>query len=413
MTSKLAQLGHSAADPGSPERVLRRLTRRAQAPLVWPAGCYTGRTSPTKPRGTKERQSEMRLFTCQCESLVFFENTRCIECDRVLGFDPHAQDMVALDEVAQGQLSSPQTRRRYRRCANWSEYDGCNWLLYDEEGARYCVACQLNEIVPNLADPTHLALWKRVEAAKRRLLHTLLTLELPLFPRSEQTSGLAFRFLADSRIGTDVDGPPVLTGHASGVITINLAEADEVERVQARQRLGEAYRTLLGHFRHESGHYYWDHLVRDTEHLAAFRELFGDERVDYAEALERHYAAPPKSDYAEQYVSAYAASHPWEDWAETWAHYLHLIDGLETADAFGIQTHAHARRMVEPMREPPAASADFARQLESWTWLSLAMNALNRSLGMRDCYPFALSETVMQKLGLVDRVVRSATRERE
>ncbi|MGE0324986.1 MAG: putative zinc-binding metallopeptidase [Polyangiaceae bacterium] len=348
----------------------------------------------------------MKLFSCECEALVFFENTQCIECSRMLGFAPDALSVVSLSDEG-GELSSLQTRETYRRCANWIQYDACNWLVRAEDSQAYCVACRLNEIVPDLSNKTHLALWKRMEAAKRRLVYSLLSLSLPV-TEAGPGPALSFQFLADSELGTGVDGPRVMTGHAAGLITINLAEADEIERAQARQQLGEAYRTLLGHFRHESGHYYWDRFIRDSAQLSEFRELFGDESIDYAQALEQHYAKPPDATYADEFVSAYAASHPWEDWAETWAHYLHSIDGLETAHAFGIQTHAHAQRLVDPTSIPPTASTDFTRTLESWTWLSLAMNGLNRSLGMRDCYPFALSSTVMRKLDFVDRIVRSA-----
>ncbi|MCA9644728.1 MAG: putative zinc-binding metallopeptidase [Polyangiaceae bacterium] len=368
----------------------------------------------------------MQLFNCECDSLVFFENTQCTDCGRTVGFDPISRSMLALEAAPAAELLSPQTGNAYRRCANWLEYDACNWLVpVEERDARYCKACRLNDCVPDLSNETHLALWKRMEAAKRRLLYTLLTLGLPLASQAEAENGLAFRFLADHRLGTNPDGPQVMTGHASGVITINLAEADEVERIQTRQQMGEAYRTLLGHFRHEIGHYYWDVLVRDSPHLTGFRELFGDERIDYAHALEQHYAAPPDPNYADHYVSAYAASHPWEDWAESWAHYLHLVDGLETASTLGIQTHKHARRLVEPTWTPIGSSAEltsgqfeqtprfeqslqFEQSLRAWTWLSLAMNELNRSLGMRDCYPFALSAPVMRKLELVHGVVTSS-----
>src|SRR5262249_50270393 len=155
--------------------------------------------------------------------------------------------------------------------------------------------------------------------AKRRLVYTLLALNLPLVSRQEdRESGLSFEFLADP---ADPAAPRVMTGHAGGVITVNVAEADDAERERRRLQMNEPYRPLLGAFRHEIGHYYWDRLIRGSARLAAFRETFGDERADYAEALDRHHAGGPPGDWQDRFVSAYASSHPWEDWAETWAHY--------------------------------------------------------------------------------------------
>src|SRR6202011_5238904 len=37
------------------------------------------------------------------------------------------------------------------------------------------------------------------------------------------------------------------------------------------------------------------------------------------------------------HVTPYASAHPWEDFAETWAHYFHMVDTLETATAFGLR----------------------------------------------------------------------------
>jgi hypothetical protein len=91
---------------------------------------------------------------------------------------------------------------------------------------------------------------------------------------------------------------------------------------------------LLGHFRHEVGHYFWDRLVATDPHqLEEFRVLFGDDRQDYGEALKRHYDEGAPANWQDTYISMYATMHPWEDFAETWAHYLHIVDTLETAGA--------------------------------------------------------------------------------
>jgi hypothetical protein len=192
-------------------------------------------------------------------------------------------------------------------------------------------------MIPDLSLTENQANWRRIQLAKHRLFYTLLKLRLPLKTKLEDTEhGLAFDFLV-APPPHDMAAEPVMTGHDHGLITINLAEADDSERERMRRQMGEPYRTLLGHFRHEIAHYYWDRLVRDASGIEAFRQLFGDEREDYSAALQRHYANGPPPNWQESFVSAYASTHPWEDWAETWAHYFHMVDTLETASAFGMR----------------------------------------------------------------------------
>jgi hypothetical protein len=255
--------------------------------------------------------------------------------------------------------------------------------------------------------PGYREAWRQLEAAKRRLVYTLVALGLPLPEVASVPSGaLTFEFLADP---ADPDAPRVMTGHAAGVITVNIAEADDAERERRRLALGEPYRTLLGHLRHESGHYFFDRLVAtDGPRQAAFRGLFGDERQDYAEALKRHYARGPDPSWPTTFLSAYAASHPWEDWAESWAHYLHMIDSLETAAACGVALLPH--RTDEPIlaaAPDPVADADtpFDALLAGWYPLTYMLNELNRGLGRPDAYPFALSPPAVEKLRFVHQVV--------
>src|SRR6185436_17928775 len=191
-----------------------------------------------------------------------------------------------------------------------------------------CRSCRLDKVIPNLANAGAKEGWHRLESAKRRLLYTLIDLGLPV-------EGLAFQFLEDAP-----GGNKVFTGHEGGVITINVAEADDPFREKMRVQMGEAYRTLLGHFRHEVGHHYWERLVSQSDRLAGFRERFGDERADYDQARQRHYEQGPPADWGTRFVSVYASMHPWEDWAETWAHYLHMTDTLETARAHGVVVRA-------------------------------------------------------------------------
>ena len=351
----------------------------------------------------------MQLFECQnCGQTLHFENRTCERCGHRLGYIAARQVLAALRP--QGDVWHPldEPGAAYRFCRN-ADLDTCNWLV-PAGGPAFCEACRHNRIIPDLSVPGNLERWRHLEDAKHRLFYSLLQLRLPLATRVEDPDGLAFDMLADP---VDPFAPRILTGHASGVVTINIAEADDAERESRRQGMGEVYRTLLGHFRHEVGHYYWDRLVREggEEALDAFRALFGDEREDYAEALRRHYENGPAPDWQERCISPYASSHPWEDFAETWAHYLHIVDTLGTAGAYGLRL-----RPSVGQGDDLSARIDFdsyeARSVESlieaWTPLTLAVNSLNRSMGLPDLYPFVLSASVIGKLGFVHELIRSA-----
>ena len=356
----------------------------------------------------------MKIFHCDhCQHLIFFENIRCVACDHALAYLPDLDDMGSLEADGAGAWRCPAPAaagRSYRLCANYEQENVCNWAVPADDPEPLCVACRLTQVIPDLSQPGNRAAWYRLEIAKRRLVYTLLRLGLPVQSDGDTAHQLRFEFLADP---TTPGAAPVLTGHANGVITINLAEADDAEREKRRLAMGEPYRTLLGHFRHEIGHYYWDLLIADGPHLAGFRERFGDERRDYAQALAAHYAAGPAADWQERYVSAYAGSHPWEDWAETWAHYLHLIDVLETASACGVS-------LRPPRPDEPALPVDralaagrigsFDRLIERWFPLTYALNCLNRSLGQADAYPFVLAPPVIAKLRFVHEVIAAAAR---
>lgn len=338
----------------------------------------------------------MRSFRCACGNVVYFENTRCLRCGGDLAFDP-ARMAMRLVEAAD------------RLCVHRAALGTCNWIVSSAEDLA-CASCALNETVPDLADPRRLVLYASVEKAKRRLLFTLLSLGLPIEGRDVRPDGLAFRILADQRLdGMAVEAPEdaVMTGHAEGRITINLMEADAQLREQARAALNEPYRTLLGHFRHESGHYYWKRLL-SREGLAAFRARFGDERQPYAESLRTYYGAGPPQDWPNAHVCAYAASHPLEDFAESWAHYLHMVDTLQTAATSNLAVAGRALgNSVSAAGEDAGAAADFDVMVADWGVLAEAMNNLNRSMGLDDAYPFALSGAVIEKLRFVHDLVRS------
>ena len=298
--------------------------------------------------------------------------------------------------------------------------DACNWLVPADGPDRYCFACRFNRTVPDLSIDVNVQRWRKLELAKHRLFYTMLRLHLPLETRMEDPEhGLAFDFLADP---PSQSGPKVMTGHDNGLITISLKEADDAERERLRTQMGEPYRTLLGHFRHEVGHHFWDLLVRDTGMIEGFRSLFGDERQDYNQALQAHYANGAPADWQLNFISSYATAHPWEDFAETWAHYLHMIDTLEMARAFGIRVDpviTDDPDLTTELDFDPHRASDINRLVDAWLPLSFAVNSLNRAMGQPDLYPFVLSPTVIGKLGFILALVReagrppSASRERE
>jgi hypothetical protein len=291
----------------------------------------------------------------------------------------------------------------WRQCANLAGAH-CNWMVPVDD-AVFCPACALNRTIPDLAVAGNPERWQALEAAKRRLIYALMRLGLPLTSKHEDLQhGLAFDFLADAG-----PGDPVMTGHDDGLITINIAEADSAERERRRIELGEPYRTLLGHLRHEVGHYYWDVLVRDGGPLEAARAVFGDETLDYQEALERHYQHGAPANWQDTYVSSYATMHPWEDFAETWTHYLHMVDTLDTAASFGLVVDPQVTddtSMETTIAFDPYATKDFDRLVEAWLPLTVAVNSLNRSMGQRDLYPFSLSPATIEKLRFIHELVR-------
>lgn len=361
----------------------------------------------------------MKLFTCQnCGQLLYFENTHCERCGHALGYFWPEFELLTLTAGQDGTWRVlgdsvlAQEGQRVRYCAN-AAHNVCNWLLpvHSHEGdtaETLCLACDLNRTIPNLEQPENLLHWQTLEAAKHRLVYSLLRLGLPVVSkRVDEEWGLRFDFKADA---PDASGrvQRVLTGHASGLITLNVAEADNVERERIRKLMGEPYRTLLGHFRHEVGHYYWALMARSGEWLTAFRAQFGDERLDYAQALEAHYQKQPSSEWSSYFVSDYASAHPWEDWAETWAHYLHVVDTLATAHAFGLQLHPTVPASVDldvAVNFDPYLQEDFDALMRTWLPVTRAVNSLNRSMGQPDLYPFVLPPPVYDKLRFIHRSI--------
>jgi hypothetical protein len=375
----------------------------------------SSRRAPSSAPGTPTAR---RAFRCRCGRPVFFRNDTCLACGTPLGYDP---DLVLLRPLAPTRDPAVWRALRvrgtaaplvaYRRCANAGTASGCNWLLRDDGDARahaLCRSCRLDRTLPDPADADNARLWLSFENAKRALVSQLIALRLPLASRvsEDPAAGVAFDLLRSAP-----GGPPVVTGHANGIVTIDLAEGDDAHRERVRHAMGEPYRTLLGHLRHEIGHYYWQRLVPGTAWEAPFRDLFGDERADYAAALRRHYEAGAPADWQDRHVSAYASAHPWEDWAETWAHYLHMVDALDTARSFGLVAH-HDEIRYEPftaaaLHEATAGPDElaFLELVNAWIELTGALNEVTRSMGEPDFYPFVLSAPAVRKLHFVHKVV--------
>lgn len=357
----------------------------------------------------------MKFFHCdKCGQPIFFENTRCVKCKHTLGYLPDQGRLSALTAAPNDSWTSVASQwqsRVYRMCQNYSQAQVCNWMIPVDNMEPFCLACRLNRTIPDLSQPHHQTCWSRLEAAKRRLVYSLLGLGLPLKNKKDDPQqGLAFDFLADPDPDF-AETPQVITGHAEGLITINIAEADDVVRARMRLDMNERYRTVLGHFRHEVGHYYWQLLVRGSSLLDAFRELFGDEQQDYGAALQHHYDHGAPADWQQHYISAYASSHPWEDWAETWTHYLHIVDTLETAQDFGLTVPGFPLESIVTAEQfdmnRPSDKA-FVRLITEWLPLTFAFNSMNRSMGLEDAYPFVLSAAVIDKLRFVHRVIDRA-----
>lgn len=287
------------------------------------------------------------------------------------------------------------------RCLNaaW----GCNWMLAADAGDVWCRSCRLTRGRPDESRQDAVEAWVQGEAAKRRLVHQLDTLSLPIEPRSATSpDGLAFDLV-------HLPGEGSVTGHLDGLVTLDLEETDDVHRDRLRRELGEPFRTVIGHLRHELGHHYWNRLVGQSDHLAQFRRLFGDERADYQQAIATHYSPQRAAWDPTRHVTAYAAAHPLEDWAETFAHYLHIIDVTSTAAAHHLVAHEHAGAIAAS----DLVALDFDEVLAIWRPVITAVNEIAASLGAPTVYPLQPAGLVIDKLTFVHRrVVAHSTRDR-
>lgn len=356
----------------------------------------------------------MKTSRCQCGNKIFFENTQCQNCHSEVGFLADTGVLSAIKSVDASHWHAAANSGIYRKCQNYIKKTGCNWMVAETDKQNFCLSCRLSEIIPNLSKPGNIDRWKAIELAKRRLIYSLFWLGLPLIDKkSDPMNGLSFRLTEAndrySEFATDpFEAGPVRTGHIDGTISLNIAEADPVFREKVRTRMQERYRTLLGHFRHESGHYYWDRLIRNTNLLTEYRSLFGDEQRDYKSSLQNYYDRGPVDNWQTSWISAYASAHPWEDWAECWAHYLHIIDTLETAYDFGGEVYTSDFVIQgQQFSKQYLSSISIDQLIKEWSKLSVMLNEMNRSLGLADAYPFYMSGILIDKMAFIHKVVVS------
>lgn len=351
----------------------------------------------------------MKPYACpNCSRPTHFEVRVCPNCAFTLGYDPDGDQLLFLGDDATMWRDAGGVGHEVRVCANNNQFAVCNWLVATRSATPLCRACRHNRTIPDLTGDNVPERWAKIEAAKRRLFHTLLKLRLPLETQSEAEAagtapGLKFDFLYDPQ-GEASGTVTITTGHENGLITVNLLEADDVARERMRTALGEPYRTLLGHFRHEVGHYYWSRLVEKSAALDEFRSLFGDERISYEEALQRHYGQEAGS-WSADHVSAYATMHPWEDFAETFAHLLHVIDTLATIGGFGMRMTNWPGEARQPEIDFDPYRAETRQLIDEWRPFAFAQNSINRAMGQPDLYPFHLSEPIVLKMDFVNRLL--------
>lgn len=349
----------------------------------------------------------MRLFSCAaCGQPVHFDNRSCVKCGHRLVFVPQTLSMEAIEPAGDPNWSLvAHPERHVRFCAN-EVNDICNWSVPAESNSNFCPACSHNRLVPDASTEEGVEQWRRLSQAQRHLFYSMLRLKLPHPNRDvDPQGGLVFDFLVDE-MAPDGSIIPAMTGHDEGLIAIRAAESDDATREQIKSNMNEPYRTMLGHFRHEVGHFIWNKLVRDADRLEACRAVFGDEREDYGEALKRNYEQGPRPGWQETFISSYASVHPWEDFAECFAHYLHIVDTLETAHAFGIAIEPEGHQELETDVAFEPYSARSAQQLvDAWIPLTVALNSMQRSMGEADLYPFVLAPAVVDKLEFMHKLL--------
>lgn len=343
----------------------------------------------------------MKIFQCgNCNHPLFFENYTCENCGHLSGYRHHDRTMLTFDPWVTPYIGYDDGIS-YKFCDNRA-LGVCNWVMKSEENESFCTACQLNGRLPIDRNGDQFNSWQSLEIAKHRLVYQLQKIGLRLVSKIRSVDGLSFDFVSK------ITEPKLMTGHDNGVITIMLEEADSVYREDMRQKMDEPYRTIIGHLRHEVGHYFWNRLIaNDYEVLTNFRNLFGDDRADYQEALKFYYKNTTPVNWQKDFVSQYATSHPWEDWAETWAHYLHIMDMLETAYWFGMKVTPFDSKqgMNADAYFDPYTHINFEEIVKTCIAMTFAVNSINKSMGLQDIYPFVISDKVKEKMQFIHELL--------
>ncbi|MGK0413903.1 MAG: hypothetical protein ACJA1B_002120 [Polaribacter sp.] len=344
----------------------------------------------------------MKIFQCgNCNHAIFFENVTCENCGHLSGY--RAEDFKMLTfNFSNDALISDREGVAYKFCKN-KEYEVCNWVLEKDSPEEFCSACQLNRTIPKLSDADNFENWTHMEIAKHRVIYQLQKVGLSLPNKMDNDEvGLCFDFVSNK------SNPKLMTGHANGVVTILIREGNSVLREKARKQLSEPYRTLVGHLRHEVGHYFWDRLIRDyPDTLAEFRSIFGNDELDYGKALNTYYKNGAPENWQKSFISEYATSHAWEDWAETWAHYLHIMDMVETGYFFrlSVKPAGKKNKLKTRISFDPYKVENFDKIIENCVPLSFAVNSMNRAMGVPDIYPFVISPIIVEKLRFIHRLL--------
>ncbi len=335
-------------------------------------------------------------FSCECGAQISFDDRYCSRCQSRVGFAPAELRFYPIDQDGRSH-SGNGSEESWVLCDNGLQHDACNWLRPEHAPGHLCYGCQFNRFIPNLSDADNISLWRTLETGKKRLLFSLMQLGLPLTSGWESPdSGLLFDFLQDQRKEGEDCSSFVTTGYLDGVITINVLEAEPISRIKQQQAAKEVYRTVLGHMRHESGHHFYQLVTADCGLRRDMDDIFGSDYSfpDYAQALEHYYQNGPPSDWVEKFISPYASAHLLEDWAETWGHYLHMFDTLQSASSFAGFA-------------PDPSTLAFDEKMAAWQIVSKALNEMNRSMGMSDAYPFVLNPRVEEKLRFVEHAIEN------
>lgn len=333
----------------------------------------------------------MRTFLCSCGNELFFQSVTCLNCNRDTGMCATCQQVVPMEVQNDGRIlcGNEHCGVEVRRCDNGVEHHFCNRLAPAGEDSKkgLCDFCVTTRVIPDLDVAGNIDRWKDLEIAKQRVLYMLDVIGLPFRQRSRfGMPALTFQFKADGVL-------PVATGHAGGCITINIKEADSVQREITRKRFNEPQRTLVGHFRHELGHYYWERLIKPRA-IESFRRRFGNERLNYKAAIGQYYKNGPRPDWSKHFVSAYASMHPWEDFAESFGTWLDMFSVVDTACHFSIIQHD---------------GMNFEAMLETYLRVGVIANEFNRDMGLPDLVPEVFNTVVLEKLKFIHQLAQEVS----